>query len=499
VKIRLADRLYFTRRTNSRLPEDRVMSEPIRVCPARGRTDLETVTSWPLVVAAVGAVVAFLSLGSLALSPAEPPRRQRPPVVSAAPHERCARVLPGNTAPMSLTQVEEPERAGPGRNEDEPALERSLLAGSREPDLDSEAGASLVLWIVGWQHGRDIERARKRGRPTPPLSGPLERLLETRDDLKGLPLLAGKACQTSKQQAQLLGEMSVRLRRLQGPTGRTSTLFEQAQIRDCLACLGERTEGIEDRCLLVRPLEQMIQTEPQAVRAELVRTLAKIEGREATQALARRAVFDLSRQVRRTAVEELSWRDAAEARDVFLAAFRYPWPPAADHAATALVALDDEVSAPRLRELLDEPDPALPYRDREGRWKRNELVRVNHLRNCLLCHPPSFSFGDPVTGPIPMPGVPLVRGYYEAPNPLVVRADVVYFRQDFSAMHPVEKPNRWPKLQRFDYLVQACELTRSEAETAIERAAKQQTYSQREAARWVLEKLESKRFFRARR
>ena len=36
-----------------------------------------------------------------------------------------------------------------------------------------------------------------------------------------------------------------------------------------------------------------------------------------------------------------------------------------------------------------------------------ELVRVNHLANCLLCHAPSFQRGDLVRGAVPTPGLPL--------------------------------------------------------------------------------------------
>src|SRR5262249_15381620 len=43
-----------------------------------------------------------------------------------------------------------------------------------------------------------------------------------------------------------------------------------------------------------------------------------------------------------------------------------------------------------------------------------------------------------------------------------IRADVTYLRQDFSAMQFVEKPDKWPHLQRFDYVVRTRELTAAE-------------------------------------
>src|SRR5262249_29981030 len=143
---------------------------------------------------------------------------------------------------------------------------------------------------------------------------------------------------------------------------------------------------------------------------------------------------------------------------------RYPWAPAADHAAEALVALNDREAIPPLAELLGGPDPAgpaplafhdidrahlayhnidpaqlaaapgspEPWRspavaldERQGGGRRTrlmadpgglpqsikasdgevyavrEVVRVNHLRNCLLCHPPSLADGDMVRGAVP--------------------------------------------------------------------------------------------------
>ena len=70
-----------------------------------------------------------------------------------------------------------------------------------------------------------------------------------------------------------------------------------------------------------------------------------------------------------------------------------------------------------------------------------------------------------------------------------MRADIVYFRQDFSATHPVAAPGRWPAEQRFDYLVRKRELTAKEIEKVVlppgeERA--RGSYPQREAVREAL-------------
>src|SRR5205814_1822941 len=95
-----------------------------------------------------------------------------------------------------------------------------------------------------------------------------------------------------------------------------------------------------------------------------------------------------------------------------------------------------------------------------------ELVRVNHLRNCLLCHAPSTSKLGLVQGPVPVPGEPLppsARVYYTDPNAAaLVRADVTYLKQDFSVMQPVTNHGTWPRLQRYDYLVRVRLLTPAE-------------------------------------
>ena len=91
----------------------------------------------------------------------------------------------------------------------------------------------------------------------------------------------------------------------------------------------------------------------------------------------------------------------------------------------------------QLKKMLDEPDPRAPSRGDDGQWKVRELVRVNHLRNCLLCHAPSVDSGDYLRGRVPEPDKPIPVEYYHSPNGTYVRADVTYLRQDFSVSHPV--------------------------------------------------------------
>ena len=106
---------------------------------------------------------------------------------------------------------------------------------------------------------------------------------------------------------------------------------------------------------------------------------------------------------------------------------------------------------------LDQADPEQPFEDDDGVVKVRELVAINHMANCLLCHAPSNHTSDSVRGTVPSPGEALPVKYYQHTPTRggFVRADVTYLRQDFSVMQTLKnndyKP--WPDNQRFDYVV----------------------------------------------
>jgi hypothetical protein len=103
-----------------------------------------------------------------------------------------------------------------------------------------------------------------------------------------------------------------------------------------------------------------------------------------------------------------------------------------------------------------------------------ELVKVNHHRNCLLCHAPAGdapagnrSRGTVPVGPVPSPYDPLPPSsssvYYEERNgTTVASAHITYLRQDFSMLLPVKDAAPWPEMQRFDFLVRTRVLTAGE-------------------------------------
>jgi hypothetical protein len=131
---------------------------------------------------------------------------------------------------------------------------------------------------------------------------------------------------------------------------------------------------------------------------------------------------------------------------------------------------------PELVSVLAESDPRLPTTKEVGGKKVSvvrEMVRINHHRNCIMCHAP----GSPenvttgaITAEVSVPGQPLLspsEGYNrpQSSPDMMIRIDVTYLRQDFSAMMPVADAHPWPESQRFDFLVRERKVTDEEAET----------------------------------
>jgi hypothetical protein len=348
-----------------------------------------------------------------------------------------------------------------------------------EVALDTVKGASAQL----------LHEGRQRAKKPTEWAGLLEELSRGRDDLNGLPVLRSSACQLDaarlKTTAEVSEAMRPRLSRLVARDTAVESFGEALRQERQILNLVTRRKWAEGSAFT---LVQMLQAEGSTVRRELVQQLTKTRGERATGELARRALFDLSPDVRRGAVDALKRRPAKEWRQTLLEGFRYPWPPVADHAADALVALQDREAAPGLHRLLAEPDPSAPFRRQDGRWVVRELVRVNHLRNCLLCHPGSFNRNDPVRAAIPKPGEKFE--YYERHTGDFVRADVTFLRQDFSVYQPVEKAAPWPGMQRFDYLVRTRELDPADvSRCAAPRGDRVRNYPQKEAVLYALEHL----------
>jgi outer membrane biosynthesis protein TonB len=345
------------------------------------------------------------------------------------------------------------------------------------------------------------------------------RLLK-RPDLTYLPWRQGADSQLGKESADRLHVLSLNLRaslRASTPQGdirpdpdRLRALLLGGEAARSAARSGVRgvaLSGVNDAEIkpsewrqpgAIPALMQLLQHENTPIRLLLVELLSQIEGKEASVALAHRALFDLSSQVRERAVQALVDRPMVEYREALLSGFRHPWPAVADHAAEALVAIKDRDALPALVKLLTEPDPKLPVaikeKDKEVLATR-ELVRINHLSNCMICHAPSLSKEDLVRGRVPVPGEDPPPLYYAETSGMFVRADTTFLRQDFSIVQPVASSGKWPGNQRFDYLVRTRPLSRAER-TRFEQwqkgNPKSESYEQREALLFTLKELTGK-------
>jgi hypothetical protein len=423
----------------------------------------------------------------------EPPAKVQEPA-KASPRSRPAFVVSKVPAAPPARKIEPPapveepplnsfKRLSPLSEEE---LLMRLARDAKTLDIETVKGTTKTL----------LAEAQKKPAAKPSTTAILD-LVAHRPDLEGLPLRKAAECQALQDEALemcVLSSTVGRDRRGTRPTPRTSNADHMSYSETIRSGIGmahyikdnlNRSEWKSD--VGARFLVQMFGTEGYAARQQIIKKLSGIKGKVAGAALARSALFDVHPDLREEAVQALKDRPRAEYRPVLLEALRYPWPPVADHAAEAIVALEDRDILPDLARLLDKLDPQAPIRSTAERWTAPELVRVNHLGNCVLCHAPSCDKRDPVRGVVPVRGEPLPVVYYGASRGDFVRADVTYLKQDFSLMETVEKPDKWPDLQRFDYLVRQREL--SAGEVACLPTTNPASYPQREAVLWAMREL----------
>jgi hypothetical protein len=201
--------------------------------------------------------------------------------------------------------------------------------------------------------------------------------------------------------------------------------------------------------------------------------------------------------VRAAAIEGLKGRPKKDYATALLQAFRYPLPAVAKRAAEAFVKLQSKDALADLVAVLEQPDPRAPTKqqiDGKDVTAVRELVRINHHKNCLLCHAPANTEGVPrdvLTVPVPMPDQALSAGggYGFGMSPdIFVRIDMTYLRQDFSLLMRVENAAPWPQMQRFDFLVRTRVLTAEEA-AECEKYLARQTPPHHAAAQYALREL----------
>jgi hypothetical protein len=315
--------------------------------------------------------------------------------------------------------------------------------------------------------------------------GFLKAVLKARPDLAGLPFAMGDACRTKGERARAFKSAAEAVRSLWGS-----------------GLLGGRgaEEGQAERFYRARVavVEQVMPAHEPPARRSLTRALASVPSPEATRALARLAVFSTDKAVRAAAVEALAVRRDKGSTEVLAAGLRYPWPGVAENAAAAIAKLRRKDLAPRLRALLTAPDPRGPRAESAGGRQEvvaYELVRVNHLRNCLLCHAPAErgqTEDETLVAEVPVPAESLPDtsgGYYQPKSNLLVRVDVTYLRQDFSAMQTVSDwtADSWSEKQRFDFVLRRRVLTAAEAADLRQRLSKGESPYRRAAERALRE------------
>ncbi len=398
------------------------------------------------------------------------------------------------------------------RDREEPETLRKQFLAIPELHIDRVPQSSTRLALAG-------ARFKTLNQKYP---GPLA-LLGNRPDLGGLPMRMGHDCQLGKEPAENLQVLSRKLRILI----QTAIPRDGIEVRpdpDTLkGLLIQGGDPIKAPAIAVRPgrfpalaiegkptdwlcsesvpaLMQLLQAENTATRKVLVEVLGLIKGKAATEALTNRALMDLSPEVRELALKELKSRPVEDYAPALIKGLKYPWSVVADHAAEALATLDVKGAVPHVIKMLGEADPSLPVTVGKGPTAylaQREVVRLNHLGNCVLCHAPSTDQADLVRGAVPTPGQPLpapvtTPQYYERGTGIFVRADVTYLRQDFSVVQPVEKHGPWPEQQRFDYLVRYRPVSKEVLEQAQAKLAERKTSPHKEAMLFTLRELTGK-------
>jgi hypothetical protein len=304
--------------------------------------------------------------------------------------------------------------------------------------------------------------------------GFVKKLVKERSEMQGMPFIMGGMCRMDAATSDLFAAAV-------GTTHDALQMEQQSTIRSAESVdLFWTRWGGNDTSVGVAALSQIYGPQTVQRRESLAKHLKAVDHPASTKALARSAVYDFDHHVRLAALEGLVGRTKQDYTDVLIAGLHHPWPTAARNAAHAIAMLNRQDLVPQLVAFLAEADPREPFaKDVDGKECKvmREVVKVNHHRNCLLCHSPapvnSMPGGVmavvPTPGesfPMPQPGSP----YGSSPSEVMVRADVTYLRQDFSVLQPVANAAPWPEMQRFDFFVRTRVL--NEEELAEQQKAK---------------------------
>jgi hypothetical protein len=444
-----------------------------------------------MVPVASGLVIALMAFG-LSVQPSEAakkaekdPRRFK---FKIDPDAKVLDLLP--TPPQTLP------KPAPYLNEDLGRVSELVFGEPFSAKTDTEEATAHVIAKINHLNAKDAD-------------GFLKALTANRADLRGLPFRMGDACRTPYEDAVLFGEVvdvvhrseaSMRDSRFVVPDDFWKALDHRW--KDDKDSRREKASAEERECAKVAALTQIFAPAPDPYRAGLAKHLASIAHQDAGRALARLAIFDPDESVRQAAIAALKGRPTREYASILMDGFRYPVPSVAKRAAAALAKLECKEVVADLVAVLEQPDPRAPVKqkiDGQEATVVREVVRINHHRNCLLCHAPA----DPdrpsrgiLTVPVPLPDQRLPEssayGFGLSPD-IFIRTDVTYLRQDFSMMLPVENAAPWPDVQRFDFLVRTRVLGAAEAADYAEQIAQQGTPPSHLAAQHALRELTGQR------
>ncbi len=351
--------------------------------------------------------------------------------------------------------------------------------------------------LNNWKEQRQKLNEEKMLLVTVPIE-PLKDILPERPDLQGLPLVMGQDCRLDRMEGTQLANVSDQV-------GRAISRFDGFGVRDqkqnnsmryafVKNKMDECCANAQNKSQALTTMDQILQIDHPRVRLEMIEKLREYKDQDAAtigKLIATRAKFDFSPQVRLSAAKALKELAPELYRSTLLDGFSYPWEVVAQHSAEALVRIGDKEAIPQLVAILDEPKPTEPFL-KEGIFHKREVVAINHLKNCLLCHAPSTSLADLGRGLTAQWDQPLPRAYYESNVGAFVRADVTYLKQDFSVVQPVANPGPWPTEQRFDYVVHTRPLTNIRAKEIMDQELAKPNV-RREAIVFALRELSGKR------
>jgi hypothetical protein len=300
----------------------------------------------------------------------------------------------------------------------------------------------------------------------------METLRGERADIGTLPMAMGDACRTRGERNRQFTN-AVNSVRNANPAQAADNFWEQYRSiciqEDRTLAGGDPTLREHVTPARVAALAQIMAPTPVSMRLGLVKHLSTISHADATRAIARLAIFSAEDEIRTAAVDALKVRREKDYTDILMQGLRYPWPAVAKRASEVLVKLERTDMIPQLLDALEEADPRLPTTKEGSKPQVRELVRINHNRNCLLCHAPGNTPSvapETLTAGVPVPGTPLNppnQGYGNSIPDILVRLDVTYLRQDFSLMQAVAEAGPWPEMQRFDFVVRTRTVTEEEA------------------------------------